>query len=254
MRPAAFGLVLMSLSCAAAIAQPAVDWTTVRGQVTLPANVAIPVPKPVGGAKGVVDETVVVNPKSRGIKNVVVWLRPNVANLKAGFAPNEVHPGDANRKAGDVIAELEGDRVKPRIVAARTGDTVVVKNTSTVAHRFFWVSTNNGDLDIEVAPGGRLRFAQPLASNSVPAQFICTDRPWVRGFARVFDHPYYAVTDEDGRFEFKSAPMGNYRLVFWHENVGYLGGKDGRRGQLVRIAPGQMGTMQLDPTQFDVTR
>ena len=34
----------------------------------------------------------------------------------------------------------------------------------------------------------------------------------------VCDHPYYAVTDMDGRFHFKSVPAGEYDLVAWHPN------------------------------------
>lgn len=32
-------------------------------------------------------------------------------------------------------------------------------------------------------------------------------------------HPYYAVTDEDGRFRFDDVPAGEYTLVAWHEPV-----------------------------------
>ena len=34
----------------------------------------------------------------------------------------------------------------------------------------------------------------------------------------VCDHPYYAVTDADGRFRFPSVPAGQYELVAWHPN------------------------------------
>ena len=30
-------------------------------------------------------------------------------------------------------------------------------------------------------------------------------------------HPYYAVTDESGRFELTDVPPGEYELVAWHE-------------------------------------
>lgn len=254
MRHTTLGLVLVAFSSAAATGQPSADWAILKGQVTLPADLAIPARKPVGKAKGVLDETVIVSPKTRGIKNVVVWLRPNVANLMTGFAANEIHPGDAKRKASDVTIELEADRAEPRVAVARIGDTIVVKNTSAVAHKFHWSSTNNGEFDFDVASGFRERFTLPLRADSTPANFRCNIRPWVKGFARVFDHPYYAVTDEDGKFEIKSAPAGNYRIVFWHENVGFLGGKEGRSGREIRIAAGRNGVTVLDPTPFDVTK
>ncbi len=33
----------------------------------------------------------------------------------------------------------------------------------------------------------------------------------------VIPHPYYAVTDESGRFELTEVPPGEYELVAWHE-------------------------------------
>jgi hypothetical protein len=33
----------------------------------------------------------------------------------------------------------------------------------------------------------------------------------------VAPHPYYAVTDESGRFELTQVPPGQYELVAWHE-------------------------------------
>jgi hypothetical protein len=35
------------------------------------------------------------------------------------------------------------------------------------------------------------------------------------------DNPYYAVTDEQGRFEIGDIPDGTFRMVVWHP---YLGG------------------------------
>jgi len=32
-----------------------------------------------------------------------------------------------------------------------------------------------------------------------------------------FDHPYFAVTDADGKFEIREVPPGKYTVVAWHE-------------------------------------
>jgi hypothetical protein len=41
----------------------------------------------------------------------------------------------------------------------------------------------------------------------------------------VVSHPYYAVTDESGRFEFTNVPPGSYQVVAWHEGWN-LSGKE----------------------------
>lgn len=40
---------------------------------------------------------------------------------------------------------------------------------------------------------------------------------WMNAEAFIVDHPYYAVTDESGKFEITDVPPGEYELVAWHE-------------------------------------
>ena len=91
-----------------------------------------------------------------------------------------------------------------------------------------------------------------LVKEAPPIQYKCTIHGWMTGYVRIFDHPYYAVTDADGKFEIKDAPAGNYRIVYWHENVGFLNGKDGRFGAPIAIVGGAKNSMEMKPTDFDV--
>jgi len=78
----------------------------------------------------------------------------------------------------------------------------------------------------------------------------CTIHPWMNGWVRVFNHPYYAVTDEHGNFELKNVPAGQFRVVVWHGSGGFLGGADGRDGQVVIIDAGKtkdLGNLEYTP-------
>ena len=37
---------------------------------------------------------------------------------------------------------------------------------------------------------------------------------------RVMDHPFFAVTDAEGKFEIPGLSPGEYTLVAWHERMG----------------------------------
>ena len=46
---------------------------------------------------------------------------------------------------------------------------------------------------------------------------------WMNAEMMVVKHPYYAVTDESGRFAFTDVPPGTYQIVAWHEGWGLAG-------------------------------
>jgi hypothetical protein len=250
-----------ALLAAAAIvsSSPAADWATAKGQVKFPEAKPVPERKKLDVSqdkahclsKGdILDESLIVNPKTKGIKNVVVWLRPDDKNPKSKLTADQIHPDDAQRKAATITIDQPCCMFVKRITLARVGDTIKAKNPAPVAHNFFWTSANNGEFNVTVAKESEWTMPQALVAEASPIQFKCTIHPWMAGYVRVFDHPYYAVTDEDGKFELKNAPVGKFRMVVWQEKQGFLGGKDGRFGIPVEI---KAGTTELKPVEFDIT-
>jgi hypothetical protein len=252
----ALSAALLAFAVAATAApKPQQTWSAVKGTVVFPAAKAVPERKKLEVSqdkehclsKGdILDESLVVNPKNKGIKNVVVWLRPdNDKDVKAALPKEQIHPDDAKRKAADVVIDQPCCMFVKRVNVARVGD----KNPAPVAHNFRWVSGNNGELNNTVAKESQYKFENALVAENTPIAFDCTIHPWMKGYVRVFDHPYYAVTDDDGKFEIKNAPTGKFRMVVWQEKVGFLGGRDGRFGQQVDIAG---ATTELKPIEFDI--
>jgi hypothetical protein len=43
---------------------------------------------------------------------------------------------------------------------------------------------------------------------------------WMNAEMLVVSHPYYAVTDEAGKFKLSDVPPGKYEIVAWHEGWG----------------------------------
>jgi hypothetical protein len=252
-------LLSFALCCALmpAIARSAdAQWATIKGQVVYPTDKPIPkrqplavdVDKPACLAKGpILDESVIVNPKNRGIKNVVVYLRPEKINATQ-FAKEQIHPDDLKRKPAEITITQPCCMFVDRITVARVGDTIVVKNPANIVHNFFWVSDKNGQHNPNVPSMNSWKMPAPLVAESTPIPYKCTVHPWMSGFVRIFEHPYYAVTDDDGKFEIKNAPVGKFRIVYWHE-TGVRGGKEGRYGEPITI----LGpTMEMKPIEFEV--
>ena len=47
----------------------------------------------------------------------------------------------------------------------------------------------------------------------------CAPHPWERAFRMAVGHPYFAKTDEDGRFEISGLPPGDYTVDLWGEGL-----------------------------------
>ena len=235
----------------------AADWATVKGQVVFPENKPIPKREALNVtqdkdhclSKGdILDESVIVNPKNRGVKNVVVWLRPDDKDAKSKLTKEQIHPDDAKRKPAEVVITQPCCMFVDRVTVARPGDTLVVKNPAPVPHNFFWSSGNNGEFNITVPKMDQWKMPQALVAEGPPIQYKCTIHGWMTGYVRIFEHPYYAVTDENGNFEIKNAPVGKYRIVYWHES-GFKGGAPGRFGEEIEIK----GPTNEVKTEFDVS-
>ena len=53
---------------------------------------------------------------------------------------------------------------------------------------------------------------------SIPIK--CNQHPWMRAYVHVVQHPFHAVTGEDGSFELKGLPPGEYEIEAVHEQYG----------------------------------
>jgi hypothetical protein len=51
----------------------------------------------------------------------------------------------------------------------------------------------------------------------------CDAHVHMSGYLVAFDHPHFAVTDDDGTFQIGGIPGGTYRVSAWHEGWAIVG-------------------------------
>jgi hypothetical protein len=224
-------------------------WGTIKGQVVWDGGA---VPKPVVLnvdkdkehclSKGeILKEEYVVNPKNNGVKWVAVYLM-SVDGLTKDIP---IHP--SLEKIEKPVVELDQPccKFEPHMLALREGQTLLVKNSSPIAHNVNVTGGGIPNFNQILPPGGQIKVADAKA-RPMPINVACNIHGWMSGKIFVLKNPYFAVTNDDGKFEIKNAPAGEYRLVAWHEGMGWvLGDKEpNKKGKKITIKDG--GTTDLD--------
>jgi hypothetical protein len=189
------------------------------------------------------DETWVVNPKNKGLRYTFVWLE---AKDKEAKVP--IHPSLQDIKDKKIIMDQPVCMFLPHAIGLREGQVLVAKNSARISHNFKWSGGMLNQGNNVLLPPNTEREIADLKAERAPVSIECNIHPWMRGWVRVFNHPYFAVTDENGAFEFKNAPAGDWQLVVWHGSGGWLGGKLGKNGYSISIKVG--GGVELKPMVY----
>jgi hypothetical protein len=216
-------------------------WGIVKGQVNyggakLPPLVKIDVPgqfaKACGARGALFQENWVINKKNKGVRYVLVWLAPFKKNGKI-----PIHPKLLKSKAKEVVMDQPCCQFEPHVVGLWAGQNLLVKNSASIQHNVHWLGLGNNAGNVLI-PKKKSHTIKDLTPQKLPMPVSCDIHKWMKGWVGIYDHPYFAVTDKDGKFEIKDAPAGQYRLFVWQESVGYIGGVKGRNGQVINIKKG----------------
>jgi plastocyanin len=247
---AGVGAAVAILASARTAAQGDKKWVTIKGQVVWPAARAIP-------KRQVINDSLLIDPKSQGVKNVWVYLaKGDISPDAKRFVPKkfdaaEIAPGLTNPAPKEHVVDQPVRQFVPRVLAAREGDTIVFKNSAPIPHNVRFAPDDDQDaFNLILWPGGQHKPARPLKAQRAPITFVDDSHPRMEGAMMVFDHPYFAVTDGDGKFEIKNAPAGQYRVFYRHE-LGFHKGRDGASGFPVAIQ-GANGTMEMKPVEIEL--
>jgi hypothetical protein len=195
-------------------------------------------------------EKYVIDPASKGVRWVIVWLDDPKRPEKG---PSPVAPALKAIKDKKIFLDQPTCQFQDHVIALRKGQALDVKNTAKVPHN---IKIDGGpvtgpNLNQIIAPGSHLLVKQEdfKPTKAAAISLSCTIHGWMKGYMRVFDHPYFVVTGPDGSFELKDVPAGTWHLVAWQEEKGWVtdGGKAGQPVVVKADATTDVGKIELKP-------
>ena len=174
-----------------------------------------------------IDTTWIVDPKTKAVANVVVWIKapkgtyfplpPKYKPSKEPLVIDQPHCAFLPRvSAYNPVNIIDGKEVA-------TGQKVLLKNSAVVPHNTRVTGNPLANPGFNKTLPPKTEIEEEFKPQLLPITMQCDLHTWMAAKLHVFDHPYYAITKEDGSFEIANVPAGaQVSLMVYHEGVGWV--------------------------------
>ena len=126
---------------------------------------------------------------------------------RGAFDPGEASPASMDQRNETFV---------PHVLAIAAGAVVSFPNSDRFYHNVFSLS-KVARFDLGRYAKGKsksIRFDQPGI-----VRVFCEIHSHMNAFILVFAHPFFAMTDTDGRYRINNIPAGTYDVIAWNEGV-----------------------------------
>jgi len=207
MRITVLTLALAASPIASPIASSAFAAGTIQGTVKVVEPCPLPPAHEVIKDAGVCgkdapNEAVLVYKKG-GLQNVVVFVKD--AKFEGKAAP-----------VANAALDQRQCRYFPHVQALTVGTPLSLMNNDAILHNVHANYTGMTVFNVAMPIKGQ-KLPIPMRKPGLMKLQCDAGHTWMNGWIYVFDHPYFAVTDESGAFTIKDVPPGEYTLELWHE-------------------------------------
>ena len=148
--------------------------------------------------------------ENNGIKNVLVFVKESSnKSLEGGF----------NAPENPAVIDQNGCVYVPHVLGVMVGQKLDILNSDGTLHNIHALPKVNKEFN-KAMPRSKKRMTVQFDKSEAPFKVKCDVHPWMGAFIGVFEHPYFAVTDDDGSYVISGLEPGDYVIEAWHERLG----------------------------------
>jgi plastocyanin len=148
--------------------------------------------------------------ENNGVKNVLVFIKES----KSGsFADNYDSPKEA------AVIDQNGCVYVPHVLGVMVGQQLDILNSDGTLHNIHALPKVNKEFN-KAMPRSKKQMSVTFDKVEAPFKIKCDVHPWMGAFIGVFEHPYFAVTDDSGSYTISGLAPGKYVVEAWHEKLG----------------------------------
>ncbi len=151
-------------------------------------------------------ERVIANPNGT-LKNVFIYLKEGV---------KDKIPASSSKPA---VLDQKGCRYDPHVMGMQVKQKLEIVNSDATLHNVHALGKQNPEFNLGMPLQG-MKLEKTFSNPEVMLKFKCDVHPWMNGYVGIVEHPFFAVTDDQGSFQIEGAPAGEYTLEAWHETYG----------------------------------
>jgi plastocyanin len=152
-------------------------------------------------------ETYLVGSDGKSLANVFVYVKDGLGNY---VYDTPTTPARIDQKEC---------RYHPHVFGMRVGQKLEIVNSDPTLHNIHAVPKANTEFN-NGQPIQGMKMDHTFTAKEVMVPFKCDVHGWMNAYVGVLDHPFFAVTDEEGKFDIKGLPPGTYTIEAWHEKGG----------------------------------
>ena len=123
---------------------------------------------------------------------------------------------DGNTPDTQAVLDQNGCMYSPHVQGMMVGQDLLIKNSDATLHNIHGLPKLNPEFNFampKVVKEKAIKMAK--AENFIKIK--CDVHSWMKAYISVFDHPYFAVTDDSGHYQIDNIPPGDYEVIAWQE-------------------------------------